>query len=144
MISSNYKHNQCVAYRHDFKLSDLSFRCTKSFPTNSYHHHHPPLPSRYTPKTPSHKHNRDHKGHHIRVKHYIDNKIIAIIPQSPFPPSLDRQTKNKAKNKNRRSRVKMEPNQARGSQPILSFPNNARGENIHFLPFPFQSFPVVS
>jgi hypothetical protein len=52
----------------------------------------------------THNHERDHKQHHIRVKHYIDNKIIAIIPQSPVPPSLDSvkplKTKNKAKNKN--------------------------------------------
>lgn len=57
---------------------------------------------------------------------------------SCFPPSgpillTEQKPKNKAKNKNVRKQVK----QARGSQPILSLPKNARVEEDPHCPHPF-------
>jgi hypothetical protein len=72
-------------------------------------------------------------NHHIRVKHYIDNKIIAIIPRSPFPHLLTRETAQKQSEKKSQEWTTKQKakKQARGSQPISQLPKKRQGRNIH-------------
>ena len=83
-------------------------------------------------------------NHHIRVKHYIDNKMIAIIPRSPFPHLLTRETAQKQSEK-KKSRMEEEEAKSKAktservSTPFSAAPKR-QGRNIH----PPISIPVLS